>query len=226
MKALFLVLLLVAMSLALNALGPPWAQGLALAFVAFGVVFSFGEVAARDRVAFASISLLPVVMGVISVGLPGDLRLVTAAVAFAWIVLFLAGGSRLWAWWTRYVLHRQLPSRQRTYEVAFSQPVRAYLAAVTPRGSVAPRVGAIDQAVASQAALRLLEPPDGDWASLQEAWLAAMTESIQVLRQAPEVPLPASQVARMSALGERQQELRAREPEWSGLHPTVRAQRN
>jgi hypothetical protein len=88
----------------------------------------------------------------------------------------------------------------------------AHIAAVTPRGSVAPHAGAIEQAVASQAALRLLEPSDGDWMALQEAWLEAMAESIQVVHQAPGVSLPASHIARMSALGQRQQELRAREP--------------
>ena len=213
--------LLVAAPAVAYLLAPRWAIP---AFVGTAIVVAFGHAAKRDPVGFGSVALPGVVLAIASGLAPrGIVAGALGGCASFYVLAFLLGENRLWAWWSRYVLRRPLPSPARLFELLMTAPVRAFFAAtVDPHADAMPTDDARSQAQAARDAIVALVAPGDDWEALRAAYVAAMTDGLDWWFDAPEVGSDWQRLADpLLALSERLVELRGQEPEWIGLFPTL-----
>jgi hypothetical protein len=208
-----------AIGIAMWEVGPPLSRLAHFIPIAIVVLVSFSRIARRDPVAFASLALPPALLGALIVPFGYQVRSVAALLVVGWALVFAAGSNRLWAWWSRHVLRRRLPSPERTFELSFAPVVRGFMAAMRhPDGDDATLR---DRAPESREALADLVAPDDDWRSLQRDWLALMDEALAIRDTGGDNAGPRRLIDRAAHLGERQRELRGRQPEWRGLYPTL-----
>jgi hypothetical protein len=208
-----------AIGIAMWELAPPLSRFAHLIPIVIVVVAWFSYIARRDPVAFASLALPPVLLGALVIPLGYEVRSVVAILVVGWALAFAAGSNRLWAWWSRHVLRRRLPSPGRTFEMAFAPVVRGFMAAMEPTSGddAADR----DRAIELRAALADLVAPDDDWRSLQRDWLALMDDALAIRDAGGDDSGPRRLFDRAADLGARQHELRGRQPEWRGLCPAL-----
>lgn len=223
MRALVVVVAVAGLPVAMLVAGAPLSRYAGLVATILAVATSFGATARRDPVGFASIGVLPVLLGLASTVLGGSVtRFITLSLALVWILLFQLGRNDLWAWWTRYVLRRPLPSPQRTFEIPFSEAVRAFM---TETGDLpadaSPFVPSRLRATHAREELAALVPPDDDWRHLRDSWLTVMADGLSWFGVTPPADARERQVEEMWRLSDRQRVLRGRESEWRGLYPTL-----
>ncbi|MEW6224837.1 MAG: hypothetical protein AB1627_09415 [Chloroflexota bacterium] len=188
---------------------------------ALGSAALFGQIAKRDPVGFVSLAGPPIALGLVGLLVGPDERRVLTLVAGIWIIAFVIGGKRMWAWWSVNGLRRTLPSRQRTFEQALSVPVRSFLRALDllPGGGGANGRSTV---IAARGHLAELSAPDPDWQALQVDWLALMDE-VAADGDGHPAAVERAVADHARALGARQQTLRGRQPEWRGLYPVFAA---
>jgi hypothetical protein len=217
------VAIVAVLPVAMVVLGPPLNRSAGLVSTILAVVACFGATARRDPLGFASIGVLPVLLGLASAILGGVRNgIAPVLLALGWILVFRMGGNAIWAWWTKHVLRRPLPSPQREFEIPFSEAVRAYMAWTGDLPQDAPpseasRVGA----AGAREALTAIPAPDDGWRQLRDDWAALMADGLSWFDETPTVDARRRQVEEMWRLTDRQRVLRGREPEWRGLYPTL-----
>jgi len=202
--------------------GPPVSRFIDFLAILTLLLVLFGRTLRRDPVAFLSIAAPALVLAGATVVLVGRERTVVALLAVAWILLFMVGRNRLWAWWTRHVLRRRLPSAQREFETALSEPVSAYMAVAGDFAKGASPWQALP--ARAEAALEMLSgltAPDAGWRQLQLDWQALMADGAAWIDGPPSEGTWRHHVEEMWRLHDRQTALRGREPEWSGPYPTL-----
>jgi hypothetical protein len=206
----------------MQALGPPFTRLFTFIATAALLLSLFGRTLCRDPVAFVSIAAPAMVLAGAAVVLVGRQRTIVALLALAWILLFIVGRNRLWAWWTQHVLRRRLPSPQREFDVAISEPINAYIASATDlaNGS-SPGEAFPAQAAASLEVLAGLTAPDAEWRQVQLDWQALMADGAGWAEGPLSEDVWRSHVEEMWRAYGRQTDLRGRAPEWSGPYPTL-----
>jgi hypothetical protein len=190
----------------------------ALVILVFVVVL-FGWLARRDPAGFASIAVPPLLLCAAAIPLGDDARRTASVLGMGWVGLLLCADRWFWRHWSRHVLRRDLPSRQRTFERELIVPVRSCMAAL---GLLPGSMGSDARLsiAAARSALAGLHAPDADWLSLQQD-LEAVMDEILADDDGPisAADLPDDILARLEDLPNRLSALRLREPEWRGLRP-------
>ncbi len=223
MRTLAVASAIAVLPVAMVVLGPPLSRYAGVIATILAVATCFGATARRDPVGFASIGLPPVLLGLTSAAV-GSSRsgILPLSLALVWILVFQLGRNGVWAWWTRHVLRRQLPSPQRTFEIPFSEAVGAFMAETGDLpADASPSEPSRERAARAREALAVLVPPDDDWRELRDGWLAVMADGLSWFGAPPLADARQRQVEVMWRLSDRQRVLRGRESEWRGLYPTL-----
>ena len=129
-------------------------------------VVCFRDLARTDRRAFVSVMGPAMVVALGAAIAPYSLVPYLSLLALGFLGVFIFLGDAAWAWWWRYVLRRQVPTPEATFNYRLAVEVSAWAEAFRTSGDSR----GLTKARRALARLRAIDAPDRDWSVLRDAY--------------------------------------------------------
>jgi hypothetical protein len=188
-----------------------------LGALALGVGF-----ARRDALGFASLAVPLLVVGLVEAFGPVALADGAFVAGLVYLLVIAFGANDLWAWWSRRVLRRMIPSKERTFELALNAAQRPYKTSTwqaTPNW----RPDAMSEAARQRALADVmsLTPPNQEWTALRNAIAELLAAEATWLGRDVPTTERFEHLTEWAHVSDFQMMLRGREDEWRGPFPTL-----
>ena len=161
----------VAVAIAVDEYLPPIAIWIVPIGITLLAILCLNEWARRDPIAFGSVAVPALVASLISVVLPQPFRLIVALAAISLISVFTFAPQTITDWWWPHVLRRPVWTPSREFNALLTRELVSWADALD--GPDPLTSDQIDRARQALARMQSLVPPDAEWASLRNEYVAA-----------------------------------------------------